>query len=336
MCPRLATCSTGRKGDTSMDSFRSNYAQHMKELIGLKRGLGFKYNTEEYIFSVMDKLAIERNEMAEGLTRGFSDAWCRRGDNESSSYHYKRCFQFYSLSSYLCKKGIRSHLPVLPPIRSTFIPYIFSKKQIESIFHACDGLQSGNNDMRSTVWLMPALIRALYGTGLRISEALSLANRDVNIEENYFILRGTKNGAERLVPFSPSLSEVLREYVYHRNRTPIDVSKGTPFFTKLNGGHCNRDAIYRRFRKVLALAGIPKGRIRVHDLRHTFAVHSLAAMAEGGMDLYCSLPILSTYLGHQSLRATNGYVRLTADMYPDLVRKIDVVCFDVFPKTPQP
>jgi integrase/recombinase XerD len=67
-------------------------------------------------------------------------------------------------------------------------------------------------------------------------------------------------------------------------------------------------------------------------LRHTFAVHSLAKMAEEGMDLYCSLPILSTYLGHQSLRATNNYVRLTSEMYPELIRKIDIIGFDIFPK----
>ena len=69
-----------------------------------------------------------------------------------------------------------------------------------------------------------------------------------------------------------------------------------------------------------------------HLARHTFAVHSLAKMAEEGMDLYCSLPILSTYLGHQSLRATNNYVRLTSEMYPELIRKIDIIGFDIFPK----
>lgn len=84
--------------------------------------------------------------------------------------------------------------------------------------------------------------------------------------------------------------------------------------------------------QILIQANIPKDRIRLHDLRHTFAVHSLAKMAEEGMDLYCSLPILSTYLGHQSLRATNNYVRLTSEMYPELIRKIDIIGFDIFPK----
>ena len=55
-------------------------------------------------------------------------------------------------------------------------------------------------------------------------------------------------------------------------------------------------------------------------------------MADAGIDLYASLPILSTYLGHQSLESTNHYVRLTANMYPGLIKDMDVMCLDVFPK----
>jgi len=54
-------------------------------------------------------------------------------------------------------------------------------------------------------------------------------------------------------------------------------------------------------------------------------------MAEFGMDLYCSLPILSTYLGHQSLQSTNSYVRLTAEIYPELLKDVDAICLNVFP-----
>lgn len=179
---------------------------------------------------------------------------------------------------------------------------------------------------------MPSLLRMLYGTGIRIGEALSLLNEDINLEEEYFILRDTKNGKGRIVPFSTSLAEVLKDYVVHRNRLPVKISDTTPFFITLKGRACDRDSIYRRFCKILIQANIPKDRIRLHDLRHTFAVHSLAKMAEEGMDLYCSLPILSTYLGHQSLRATNNYVRLTSEMYPELIRKIDIIGFDIFPK----
>lgn len=312
--------------------FYGMYAPHMKELVELKRSLGFKYSGGEFVLSMLDRFTMERNETTAGITKELADAWCRKRDNESNSYHYKRCFILQSLSSFLCKKGIRSYIPQLPPVKNTFIPYIFSRKEIEEVFSACDRIESGNNDLRSTVFIMPALIRTLYGTGIRVSEALALVNRDVNLGDNYFTLRNTKNGTDRLIPFSDSLSAVLQEYLSYRNKLPIHISKETPFFVTLQGSSCDRDRIYRRFCKVLILANIPKDRVRVHDLRHTFAVHSLATMAEAGMDLYCSLPVLSTYLGHQSLKATNSYVRLTADMYPGLIRKIELICFDVFPK----
>ena len=52
---------------------------------------------------------------------------------------------------------------------------------------------------------------------------------------------------------------------------------------------------------------------RLHDLRHTFAVHSVNQMVRQGVYLYRSLPILSIYLGHASVQATERYVRLTEE-----------------------
>ena len=88
------------------------------------------YSGEEIkkILSSVDRFTMERNETAVGITKELADAWCRKRDNESNSYHYKRCFILQSLSSFLCKKGIRSYIPQLPPVKNTFIPYIFSMK----------------------------------------------------------------------------------------------------------------------------------------------------------------------------------------------------------------
>lgn len=312
--------------------FSGIYAPLMKEFVDMKRSLGFKYIGGEFVLSLFDRFTIERDETIIGITKELSEEWCKERDNESNSYHYRRCYILGAFSSFLNKKGIHSYIPRTPPLRNTFVPHIFSTKEMERIFMACDSMQSGNNDLRSTLFIMPALLRTLYGTGIRIGEALSLVNKDVNLGEGYFILRDTKNGKDKLVPFSLSLVEVLKDYVVHRGKLPIGISDETPFFVTLRGVPCDRDVIYRRFCQILMSAGIPKDRKRLHDLRHTFAVHSLAKMAEAGMDLYCSLPVLSTYLGHQSLRATNNYVRLTSEMYPGLIRKIDVISFNIFPK----
>jgi integrase len=182
---------------------------------------------------------------------------------------------------------------------------------------------------------MPALIRLLYCTGIRIGEALSIKMEDVNLDESYLRVRDSKNGKERIIPISDSMISVCKDYVKYRNQLPLGKRKSGYFFIKLDGRKCGT-TVWFWFRKCLSNAAIPYvGRWhgpRIHDLRHTFAVTSLANMAEAGIDLYASLPILSNYLGHQSLKATEHYVRLTANMYPQLIKDVDMICLDVFPK----
>jgi len=187
---------------------------------------------------------------------------------------------------------------------------------------------------------MPCLLRLLYGTGIRISEALSLMNMDVNINVRYLTLKDTKNGKDRLVPMSDSLVIVCKDYLEQRNKLPIDGLRreNGPFFVSLNGGVCKQGAVHHWFRQVLVLAGINftgnrKGP-RIHDIRHTFACHSFLKLSYEGVDLYCSWPYLSTYLGHQSLESTEQYIRLTSQMYPDLLKDTDGLYVDVLPDIP--
>jgi integrase len=70
----------------------------------------------------------------------------------------------------------------------------------------------------------------------------------------------------------------------------------------------------------------------VHDLRHTFAVHSLRQIIHSGKDTYVFLPVLSSYLGHVKLSSTEYYLRLTADVFPELLAQTDTICADVIPE----
>ena len=163
---------------------------------------------------------------------------------------------------------------------------------------------------------------------------MSLSINDVDVERNILKIRDSKNGKERLIPFSESLSEALQDYLKYRNQRPI-VKDIDHLFVHPAGGILTSDIAYNWFRKILFRSGIShqgKGAgPRMHDFRHTFAVHSLVSMCEKGLDLYYSLPILSTYLGHQSLAATDKYVRLTAEMYPSLIKSVNKICPHVFP-----
>jgi integrase len=108
------------------------------------------------------------------------------------------------------------------------------------------------------------------------------------------------------------------------------------FFIKSDGTYCKAQAIYVWFRRLLAECGIPyignHHGPRVHDLRHTFAVHAMVQMAHGNQDIYSSLPVISACLGHKSLTATEQYVRLTGEMYPELIRQCSPINAFVYPK----
>ncbi|EIJ37728.1 site-specific recombinase XerD [Galbibacter orientalis DSM 19592] len=310
------------------------YASLIRDFIEFKQHCGFKYCTEQKILLQFDRLSRERNEDRLGIDSQLAHEWSLKRDNESDAYRYKRCITLNQFALHLNRKGITSVMAKAPKPKKNFTPHIYSRKELDNILVVCDGLECPTINRDSLYMVMPALIRFLLATGLRIGEALNLMIDDINLSDNYLTIRDTKNGKQRLLPFSESLATVLRQYLKHRYRF-VSPNQAGFFFLTARGKKCKSEQIYRVFRKVLDRAGIPfKGAHygpRVHDLRHTFAVKALENMVSNGMDIYCSLPILSTYLGHQSLDATNQYVRLTAEQHPGLIRDYEDIFINVFP-----
>jgi hypothetical protein len=147
---------------------------------------------------------------------------------------------------------------------------------------------------------------------------------DVNTEEGTLTVRNVKFHKDRLVPMHPSLVERCR--VYKEEIHPVGQSEDI-FFPSSQDGRYSERVIYAYFRRFLWDAGIShwgrgKGP-RVHDLRHAFAVHCLKRWVQSGVDLTVSLPYLSVYLGHAGLKGSQRYLRLTAELYPDIARAMD-------------
>lgn len=318
-----------------MTKYKSIYASYIVEFIEYKRMQGYKLKGVEYRFVPFDKLCCERGEKVLGITQELSDYYCRFRENESSKTRYYRINFFISFAKYLNDIGIPSYIPNPVNIKSSFIPYIFTKEEISSIFIAADNLNLIRYPAPSAINMIPVLFRLLYGTGMRISEALSLKDKDVNTEQHYIIVRNTKNGKDRMLPITESLAIVCAQYRKYRNLHLYDYTQSGNFLLKGDNTPCNNIIAYKWFRRILEKAGISHGGRnagpRLHDLRHTFSVHSLVSMAEKGMDLYYSLPILSTYLGHQTLEATEQYVRLTSDMYPNILKDVHNISEYIFP-----
>jgi integrase len=71
---------------------------------------------------------------------------------------------------------------------------------------------------------------------------------------------------------------------------------------------------------------------RVHDFRHTYAVHCLKKWAQQKIDLAAYLPVLKTYMGHDSFEETAYYLRLTADVFPDITIKLETLYQGIIPE----
>lgn len=324
---------------SEMFNYRSVLAPYMRSLLEMKASAGIGAQRTRWILLEFDDFAVSENLTDPHITSDFVAKWRTTRKADSDRTLYAKYSVWHQLTTFMSRRGCPCYIPQLPKTpKAGFTPYIFTESQMAAIFAACDACRLYDVRMGTALFSMPALLRMLYGTGSRISEALSLVNEDVQLDQGYIHLRKTKNGTERIVPVSESLRNVLSEYVSYRDRMPIvGISAHEhPFFVKADGTVFNANAVYQFFRKMLDVCGIPfKGNHhgpRVHDLRHTYAVHSLVQMDRNSVDLYTGLPTLSACLGHHSLAATEQYVRLTYAMYPEMERRCSPINAFVYPK----
>lgn len=242
-----------------MSAFQGIYATLLQQFIDFKQSLGYKFKDAEYTYRLFDRFTILRGETEIGITKELADKWAVKRPNEADSTCYRRVMYLIHFTAFLNDSGYESYIPRLPrAYKSTFTPYIFSPEEIATIFDASDQLEMGCF-MDSTVNVIPAILRTLYGTGIRVGEAVALKTKDVHLNEQYLIIRRSKNGKERMVPFSDSLADVLRQY---RDSLQIIPDSEGYFFVKRNGYQCHADTIYNWFREVLRKAGIPSWRQR--------------------------------------------------------------------------
>jgi integrase len=309
------------------------FSIHLANYLTYKRAAGYKYEKEERVlrrflkncepFFDDDNLEIPKTAVI---------AWNERGINETSVNQNSRIGIVRRFCLYLTKKNIPAYVSHIKHFdRSNFEPYIFTNNELHRFFEQTDKVISKvRNSSRHLI--MPIIFRLYYSSGLRESEALNLTVGDVDLKNGILTIRNTKFEKDRLVPIHESVLQRMCNYseTVHRTSEPH-----TPFFPASHGGFYGRTAIYNTYRKLLLQAKIPhrgKGTgPRVHDFRHTFAVHCLRKWSIECADLSVALPYLSSYMGHNGLAYTQLYLRLTSDLYPDVVKKMESK-FDVIPK----
>jgi integrase/recombinase XerD len=307
------------------EEFHSSLAAHIAAFLHEKRACGYRYAAETATLQRFDRFLCKSGCSDETLSRELVERWTARQPHERPRTHKAKLLVVRQLAMYLRRCGIQAYVPdskLTPMARLDFAPYIFTREQVRRLLESVDNLPFDPRAPERHL-VMPELFRVLYGCGLRAGEVLRLSVADVNVDQGVLTVRQGKFRKDRLVPMAPSLTERLRRYADAMNlRNPDAV-----FFPNPAGGRYSLGRLYQFFRRILRKSGIPHGGRnqgpRLHDLRHTFAVHCLERWYQQGEDLNARLPLLVTYLGHESLRGTQRYLRLTPAVFPDVIARLE-------------
>lgn len=295
----------------------STATELMAAFVERMRGHGYAYEkngpgtTRHQLATLLDERRTPGGPL---VTREVAEEWTARRGGESEHTRYARWTALHLFTEFLVAEGFGEGCYTLPPesrpVRaSSFAPHIFTHAEIGALTDAFDTIKPARLSPLAHL-VKPAIFRTVYGCGLRNSEARLLDAGRVDFEAGLLTIVGTKNNADRYVPMSRSLTEYLRGYV-----AEAGIESG-PLFPSATGSFYCSQWLIDEFHAQCARAGIVnrKGESpRVHDLRHTFAVHSLQAALDAGTTSHAFLPVLATYMGHKDIRHTEYYLHLTLE-----------------------
>jgi len=297
-------------------------AQICKAFIIEKRAVGYEYRSEDERLSEFSRFSENYNIPSETLTEEVVKAWISPRPMESDRTRYHRFSTIRQFAEYMIRMGYAAYIPSsseLGKLHKSFVPYIFTHEEINRFFNAVDSMQPFENTSAPRRHLvMPVLFRLLYCCGLRLSEATHLRGKDVDLKSGILTIHDSKFGKSRYVPMSEELTTACAKYA----KTRLIGDSDDWFLPSRDGGYYGNRSVYSTFRKLLLQAQIHHGGRgkgpRIHDFRHTFAVHCLQKWTANGDDITTALPYLREYLGHENISATEQYLRMTAEVYPEI------------------
>lgn len=301
----------------SKEIYNSIFQQEIRDLIELKRALGFSYEAEAGSLRRIDTFLC-RNALSEKyITKELCDLWCKKRTYETVTNQASRISTMRVFCRYLNDIGIPAYIPSkgITKKRTRYDAHIYTDEELQNFFDAVDKGRSVPDSCPYRSDVMPVFFRILYTSGMRVSELRLARIRDVNLEKGYIHVLEAKNHKERLIPIHPLLMLRCRELKEKIHATSPDDEY---FFMILPGKPMTLGNVYKNFRRYLEQAGIShtgKGP-RIHDFRHTYCVNLLRKWADEGKDLMAYLPYMRTMLGHESFEKTAYYLKLTAERFP--------------------
>jgi integrase/recombinase XerD len=314
--------------------YKSHFKKHIKNYIELKQAVGYKYDAEAEHLQRFDKFILEKYPDATILSKEIVLAWCGKKSHEAQANQCLRASIIRQFGKYLDSIGITSY--IIPkkyyPAAKQYIPYIYTVGELKMFFAETDKCRY-SREFPYRHLIMPVIFRMIYMCGLRASEARLLKVSDVDLEQGILTIHQSKNDISRLVPMSVLLTNRCRIF---SQKIHLHSAAESYYFPALNGRPMTIVNLYHNFRRFLWRAKISHGGRgrgpRVHDFRHAYAVHCLKKWSVQEKDLAVYLPILRTYMGHDSFEETAYYLHLTADVFPEITLKIETRYPEIIPE----
>lgn len=249
-----------------------------------------------------------------------------RGDSLSATWRSKRSilaglFRYAIARGYVSSSPLPVQIPKLPPPQT---PYVYSTSELQRLLDATTVLHHDASGLQAATYR--TLFLLLYGSGLRVGEAIGLTISDVDLGQRVLTVRNTKFYKTRIVPVGPRLTTELATYVGRRSALRLPLGADSAFFCTRTGHCLSYPQVIALFQRVRSAAGIgsPPGEPRpprLHDLRHTAAVHRLLAWYRADQNVQRLLPKLATYLGHADIRSTQVYLKMTPELLQEAGRR---------------
>jgi site-specific recombinase XerD len=303
-------------------------AELVNNYVALKRSLGMRFRSQPRFFRRFCGVLgdIDISQVTKEAVRAFLD-----GDKAVTNTWFLNYRLLEGLFSFAICRALIKDLPLpdfKPSPPPTFRPHIYSNDELSALLRATTVLKSPRNPMQPDTFRV--LILLLYSTGMRIGEALHLSLRDADLHSRILTIRDTKFFKSRLVPLGPRLSRELIAFRKSRAVLPMPQLEDSAFFASSTGRPIPYQHVITLFQRVRAAAALTRDDgssypPRLHDLRHTAAVHRIIAWYRDGADVQRLLPQLATYLGHKDLRGTQHYLSMT----PELLEQASL-CFQKY------
>lgn len=270
-----------------------NYCEYEK---GLSANTLKSYNYEINLYQTYleDKLSIIDIEKVskEDIESYLKYCYLKNEDSKTISHKITTIYNFHNYL--LREKVIKDNQAefIERPKLAKHLPYTLTVKEIDKLLDIALVTVFDYRDK--------AMLELMYGTGLRVSELVSLTVYDVDFYNAFLRIKG-KGSKERIVPINNASLKYLKLYL---DRRCLLLKKKTSdeLFLNARGEGISRQGFFKNLKKILAKKGMPTN-ISPHSLRHSFATH----LIENGADLRS----VQTMLGHSDITTTKIYTHIS-------------------------